>query len=207
VPRFPQIEGFVLAGGKSSRMGRDKALLEVAGKPLVKRAAELLEPLTASVTLIGEPQRYSHLGLPVLADRWPGEGPLGGIVTALEALRSPWCLILACDMPFLTPEWLAWLCERANALGNTGSADAVVPESARGLEPMCAAYSITCAVALAAAFERGVRKVTGAIAGLELERIPETEWHKFSPDRSLFRNLNTREDYRAARTQLDPRDS
>jgi molybdopterin-guanine dinucleotide biosynthesis protein A len=207
VPRFPQIEGFVLAGGKSSRMGRDKALLEVAGKPLVKRAAELLEPLTASVTLIGEPQRYSHLGFPVLADRWPGEGPLGGIVTALEASRSPWCLILACDMPFLTPEWLAWLCERTVALGNTGSADAVVPESARGLEPMCAAYRTTCAVPLAAAFESGVRKVTGAIAGLELERIPETEWHKFSPDRSLFRNLNTREDYRAARNQLDPRNS
>jgi molybdopterin-guanine dinucleotide biosynthesis protein A len=205
VPRFPQIEGFVLAGGKSSRMGRDKGLLEIAGKPLLTRAAELLEPLAASVTLIGEPQRYSHLGLPALADRWPGEGPLGGIVTALEASRSPWCLILACDMPFLTPEWLTWLCERAVALGN-GSADAVVPESARDLEPLCAAYKTECAATLRAALTRGVRKVTDAIAGLKLERIPETQWHKFSPDRSLFRNLNSWEDYVAARDQMDGRD-
>jgi molybdenum cofactor guanylyltransferase len=207
VPRFPQIEGFVLAGGKSSRMGRDKALLEIAGKPLLKRAAELLEPLTASVTLIGKPQRYSHLGLPVLADRWPGEGPLGGIVTALETSRALWCLILACDMPFLTPEWLTWLVERAVALEGMDAADAVVPESARGLEPLCAAYRITCAVPLAAAFARGGRKVTDAIAELELEKIPETEWHKISPDRSLFRNLNTWEDYVAARDQMDTRDS
>jgi molybdopterin-guanine dinucleotide biosynthesis protein A len=108
-------------------------------------------------------------------------------------------------MPFLTPEWLTWLCERAVALGN-GSADAVVPESARDLEPLCAAYKTECAATLRAALTRGVRKVTDAIAGLKLERIPETQWHKFSPDRSLFRNLNSWEDYVAARDQMDGRD-
>ncbi|HXN63828.1 MAG TPA: molybdenum cofactor guanylyltransferase [Candidatus Acidoferrales bacterium] len=204
MPPFPNLEGFVLVGGKSSRMGRDKALLEVAGRPLVARMADLLAPIVSRVTLVGNPQHYAQFGLPVAADSWPGEGPLGGMVTALDAARAPWCVIVACDLPFLTADWLRFLCERATGLGEESDVDAIVPESTRGLEPLCAVYRKACAKPLRAAFERGIRKVTDALAELKLERIAETEWRAFSPDGSLFRNINTPEDYDAIRSRSSP---
>ncbi len=202
--RFPHVEGFVLVGGKSSRMGRDKALLEIAGRPLAARMADLLAPIVARVTLVGNPQHYAQFGLPVVADGWPGEGPLGGMVTALDAARAPWCVIVACDLPFLTADWLRFLCERATGLGEESDVDAIVPESTRGLEPLCAVYRKACGKTLREAFERGTRKVTDALAELQLERIAEMEWRAFSPDGLLFRNVNMPEDYDAIRRRSSP---
>ena len=116
---------------------------------------------------------------------------LGWLVTALNAARAPWCVIVACDMPFLTADWLRFLCERATGLGEESDVDAIVPESTRGLEPLCAVYRKACGKTLRGAFERGIRKVTDAPAELQLERIAETEWRAFSPDGSLFRNIST----------------
>ena len=204
MPPFPNVEGFVLVGGKSSRMGRDKALLEIVGRPLAARMADLLAPIVSRVTLVGNPLRYVQFGLPVVADGWPGEGPLGGMVTALDAARGSWCLIVACDLPFLTADWLRFLCERAMSLREENDVDAIVPESTRGLEPLCAVYRKAGAKPLRAAFERGVRKVTDALAELKLQRITETEWRAFSPDGSLFRNINTPEDYDAICRRSSP---
>src|SRR5271165_5171522 len=103
-----RVAAFILAGGASSRMGRDKGLLELAGVPLVLRTAQLLEPLVAEVTVVGAGERYSALGLTTIDDQNGGEGeragPLAGIVTALRATRAPWNLILACDLPYLSAE-------------------------------------------------------------------------------------------------------
>src|SRR5579864_5425717 len=130
---FPNVEAFLLVGGKSSRMGRDKALLEINGAPLVQRAADLLAPLVSKITLVtsatvpAEPtdtNRYSNFGLPTLTDRWPNAGPLGGIATALAAAQSPWCLILACDMPFITNEWLTYLLDQPTQSQST--ADVII---------------------------------------------------------------------------------
>jgi molybdopterin-guanine dinucleotide biosynthesis protein A len=197
--RFPQIEAFILAGGKSSRMGRDKAFLELAGKPILQRTADLVAPLVNSVALVADPDRYARFGLPICPDRWPDAGPLGGIATALAASCATWCLILACDLPYLTQEWLAYL------LGKVGAslAEAIVPESARGLEPLCASYRSTCAPTFAAVLDRGVRKVTDAFAEVKVERVPENDWKQFSPDGLLFHNMNTLQDYLEAKKRLD----
>ncbi len=89
---FPNVEAFLLVGGKSSRMGRDKAFLELNGAPLIQRTANLLAPLVAKITLVTSAtapadskntNRYSTFGLPTVIDRWPNAGPLGGIATAL----------------------------------------------------------------------------------------------------------------------------
>jgi len=113
VKRLHQVAAFILAGGVSSRMGREKGLLEFGGETLIVRTARLLESLDTEVTVVGPAERYEILGLRAIADQNIGgrEGnhavrtPLVGIATALYATESPWNLILACDLPYLTAEW------------------------------------------------------------------------------------------------------
>ena len=106
------INGFVLAGGKSRRMGQDKALMRFEGKPLVLRAAEVLRPFVVKVTLLAPADRYGNLGLPVVADQWPGQGPLAAVCTGLLASTAEWNIFLACDLPLVSPQFIQLLVER-----------------------------------------------------------------------------------------------
>lgn len=191
-----KIAGYILAGGMSSRLGRDKALVELAGRPLLLHMQALLLTVVSQVTVVA-PLRYSALGVNMIPDEWPGYGPLGGIATALrhtglELPECEWNLILGCDMPFLTKDWLEYL---ANRTRNT-AADVVVPQTTRGLEPLCAAYHTRCAAALAVALDRGVRKITDGLKGLAVEYVDEPAWKQFDSRGTLFKNINTPEDYR-----------
>jgi molybdopterin-guanine dinucleotide biosynthesis protein A len=192
------IAAFVLAGGASRRMGRDKALLELDGVPMVVRMSRLVKPYVASVTVVGPPERYASLGLCVMADRRQGAGPLGGIVTALGASSSHWNLVLGCDLPYLTTEWLVWLMARTVE----SPAQAIVPESRRGLEPLAAMYSKDCALAFSIALERGVRRVSEALKGIFFERITASQWHENASMDLLFQNMNTPEDFAEARRRI-----
>jgi molybdopterin-guanine dinucleotide biosynthesis protein A len=173
--RFNDVGGFVLAGGASSRMGRDKALMELGGLPLIVRAAKLLEPLVGPPIVIAPAGRYQELGLPIVPDDHAGFGPLGGIATALRLAASPWNLVVGCDLPFLTAEWLGYLIERAKA----SAADAVLPENERGLEPLCAMYHRRGEASIRAALQRGVRKVTDGLADLTVLTLAPLEWKGF----------------------------
>ncbi|MBI1738362.1 MAG: molybdenum cofactor guanylyltransferase [Acidobacteria bacterium] len=197
--KFDQVQSFILSGGSSSRMGADKALLELAGQPLLLRAARLLDPLVASVTVIGDPARCAPLGLAVVPDDVPGLGPLGGIATALRISRMPWNLVVACDLPYLTAAWLEFLISRALA----SRADVLLPESERGPEPLCAMYHARCAPVISAALEHGVRKVTDGLAGLMIETLPHEEWKAFDSDGCLFKNMNSPADFAEARARLE----
>ncbi|MGB9404562.1 MAG: molybdenum cofactor guanylyltransferase [Candidatus Acidiferrales bacterium] len=189
------VGGYILAGGQSQRMGRDKALLELSGKTLLARAASLLEPLTGTPTVIGPPELYSSSSLRVIADLTPRIGPLGGILTALGDSQSPWNLILGCDLPFLTAEWLAYLIDRAL----DSDADAVIPQSLAGAEPLCAMYHKRSEPEISSAVSRGVRKVTDGLAALTIEPVPPSEWKQFDAGGRLFQNMNSPEDFEAAR--------
>ena len=180
-------------------MGRDKALLEFGGMPLLVRTARLLEPRVAAVAVIGPAERYAALGLRVVPDDRPGLGPLGGLATALRVSRSEWNLVVGCDLPYLTGMWLDWLIARAL----DSPADAVVPESERGLEPLCAMYRGSCAAVLADALARGVRKLTDAVAALAMEKITAAQWKALDSSGALFRNMNTCADYEEARARLE----
>jgi molybdopterin-guanine dinucleotide biosynthesis protein A len=196
--------GFILAGGQSSRMGVDKGLLEIAGAPIIVRAAQLVESVVgAAAVVVGTPEKYQGLGLRAIADDWPGCGPLGGIATALRASEADWNLIVACDLPYLTREWLEYLLQRAR----DSEAEAVVPmnltpENKRGAEPLCAAYHKGCEPALRRALERGVRKVTDGLAELRVEVIEPMEWKGFDSGGHLFKNVNTPADYEQAKRNL-----
>ena len=193
-----------MAGGGSTRFGRDKALAEIDGKPMVLRMCELLATVTGGVNVVATPDKYNNLGVSALTDRWPGEGPLGGIITALlnTAKNNPqheWNLILSCDIPFLSVEWLGYLAERATK----SSAQAVYPQSAHGPEPLCACYRTDAGPALQQAFERGVRKVTEALKHVRTEVLDEADWKRFDSAGRLFWNMNTPADYEEARRILE----
>lgn len=179
-------------------MGRDKALLELDGVPLILRAARLVESVAGPPTVVGNPEAYRSLGVRAIGDDWPGAGPLGGIATALRSSSAPWGLVVACDLPYLTQPWLAHLVERAL----TSEADAVLPMNVRGAEPLCAVYHKRCEPAIRAALERGTRKVTEGLEGLRVEPIEPSEWKAFDSGGLLFKNMNSPEDYEQARARL-----
>jgi len=166
-------------------MGRDKALLPFKGRTLVECVAAEVHAVTGTVTLVGDVSRYSNLSYPVIEDIFPGRGPLSGIHAALSASRAEWNLIVACDMPEVTSDFLRKIVERAEG----GGADAVLPAGPSGLpEPLCAAYRRRSLEAIAHALERGIRKVTDGLAGLAVDI-----WHV--PESHYFHNLNIPQDW------------
>src|ERR1700741_1983815 len=100
--RANRVGGFILAGGESSRMGRDKALLELSGEALIVRTARLVGSASERGTQVGDSVRLEGFELDVIEDEFPGAGPLGGIATALRSSEVEWNLIVACDLPYLT---------------------------------------------------------------------------------------------------------
>ena len=195
--------GYVLAGGGSTRFGQDKALVEFEGNPMLLRMRELVAEVFGSAIVIAAAGKYDEFGVESVADQWPGEGPLGGIITALErsAQREPfveWNMIVGCDMPFLTREWLSYMAEHANR----NSAEVVVPQSASGLEPLCACWRTSAEPKLRKAFDEGVRKVTEGMKRLDMEVLDAPAWKRFESDGRLFWNMNTREDYAEAQRVL-----
>jgi molybdopterin-guanine dinucleotide biosynthesis protein A len=162
-------------------MGSDKALAEIDGQPMAIRVAEAVAKVCGPVSLVGDPARYGGLGLPVVADHFPGFGPLAGIEAALSATEAEWNLIVACDMPALDDLTL----EQLFAVGG----DCALPEYENGqLEPLCAVYNRRCHAAVLNALESGVRRVTDALRGtapplaLRYVRVHHSE---------PFANLNT----------------
>lgn len=193
--------GYVLAGGLSSRMGRTKALLEISGAPLVVRAARLVASVCPSVAIVGSPEEYGQFGFPAIPDDQPRLGPLGGIVTALGRSAADWNLVIACDLPYLTTEWLRFLLNRAR----TSRARVVLPVSAAGPEPLCAVYHRESAAEVRRQLQSGVLKVTRALEAAGVEQILPDEILPFDPRGLLFQNLNTLEEYERARADLEKR--
>jgi molybdenum cofactor guanylyltransferase len=201
-PGQAQVDGFVLAGGGSTRFGRDKALVRIGDRALIARLCSVMRGVTPSVMIVGSREKYAAFGADCVADRWPGEGPLGGIITALLATSETdgeWNIVIGCDMPFLTREWLTYIVQRALA----SEAEVVVPRSTHGLEPLCACWRTIAAAKLQRAFEGGVRKVTEAMKHLSMEVLDETHWKRFDSADRLFWNMNTPGDYEEAKRILE----
>jgi molybdopterin-guanine dinucleotide biosynthesis protein A len=176
--------GFVLTGGRSSRMGRDKALLPVDGSSLLERTAQLVRAAAGSVTLVGthsdEPGRYAHLGIPLVADLVEDCGPIGGVLTALSVTQADWNLVVACDMPGLTADFLRRLLAAAPEFGSA----CLVPESASGLHPLCAVYHRSTCSAVESAINHKCFKMHDLLKILGAASWPVA-------DASLVRNVNT----------------
>jgi len=167
---------------------------------MLARMIDLMRGVTEEVKVVAAPGKYAEFGVTIVEDRWPGEGPLGGIVTALLHSQDDqpdcvWNLILSCDMPFLTPDWMTFLAKRAAE----SAAQVVLPHSLQGPEPLCAAWRTDARAAIQDQFEKGVRKVTAAIGKLQSEVLDERDWKRFDSAGRLFWNMNTAADYEEAR--------
>lgn len=174
--------------------------------------ARMLDLLAAAslldVAVVGSAQKYGGFGAACIEDCWPGEGPLGGILTALLHTRETkpdcqWNLILSCDLPFVTKEWIVHLARYAEK----SEADVVLPHSASGPEPLCACYRTEAAEPLVHVFENDVRKITQALQQVAIEVLDEHEWKRFDYEGRLFWNMNTSADYEEARriVEAEPR--
>ncbi len=180
--------GVVLAGGMSSRMGQDKALIEVDGLTLLEHAVQRLRPHVREVLVIGDPVKYGHLHPHVVPDDRPGMGPLGGIVTALRKARYVRVLVTACDMPAISDRLLI-----AIKRGLLEGADAAVPVHGEQWEPLCAAYHRHALEPLALCVERGMLKMRSALGTVRVEQLPVQPGSNGWPE-DLFRNMNTPDD-------------
>jgi molybdenum cofactor guanylyltransferase len=156
--------GFVLVGGRSSRMGRDKALLPWNAEPLAEQVAKTVEQAAGNVALIGAPERYRALQRECLPDLHPGLGPLAGIEAALASGRGDWNLIVACDMPDLDAGWLSELLDTAE----TGNLACLAARDGAGMvHPLCAVYRNDCLAAVQGAIDRNRLRAQDLLKDLE----------------------------------------
>ena len=194
--------GLVLAGGRSSRMGQDKALLPFDGRPLVQRVALSVARACRPVWIVGggaaaagEGHPYRNLGFPLIRDRLKGRGPVAGLHAGLLASESLWNFVCACDLPFISPRVIEVL--KRYAVGTTY--EAVVACSSGGRwEPLAACYS---RLALKAAEERLGRSdasLSDVLRAVRVRTVHRQELERVDPDGRAFFNLNTSADYQQA---------
>lgn len=176
--------GVVLTGGRSSRMGRDKALIQFEGRTLLQRALDLLAPHTDDLLVIGDTAAHTDALASTIGDEHRGMGPLGGLVTALKHARHELVVVVACDMPGLTETFI----ERIQ-LEMTHQADAIVPEHEGLIEPLAACYHRHCLAPFERCIAEGTLKLSDALERVRTLHIPihpgTGEWPA-----GLFRNIN-----------------
>jgi molybdopterin-guanine dinucleotide biosynthesis protein A len=172
--------GFVLAGGGSTRMGRDKALLPYRGTTLLEYIASILREAAGTATIIGDPDRYREVGYPVCPDQVPQCGPIGGIYTALRVTASDWNLVVACDMPLLSGPVLRRLIEHSFQ----SPSNCIVGAGPGGEpQPLCAIYHRRCLPVL----EQAIREKRFRMR----ELLTELNAEPVALDPSALANVNT----------------
>ena len=204
-PPHPPL-GVILAGGASRRFGSPKALARVGGRRIIDRVLDALGAAVPEVVIsANDPALFADLALPMRPDEIPGQGALGGLHTALRWARErgrSGALVTASDMPWLTADLLRMIAERAAS----SAADAVVPESGgrRGVEPLCAWYSVRCLPHIEQMLGEGERRVHRLFDRVRLEVVPLAEVRRAGDPRILFQNVNTPEDLRDPEERTPP---
>ena len=196
--RFSALTGFVLAGGESLRMGRPKWQLVLSGETMLARQLRLLGSVCRSVGVLGEPQDFPGLPVPVFPDELPGRGPLGGIYTGFLRMRTDYGFFLSCDLPFMEAKFLEFLARRAL----DACADVTVARSHDGnLEPLCAVYGRRAIRAVRASLQAGENMTRAFYPRVRCEVIPWREIARAGFRPRIFANMNTPHDYDAARVR------
>jgi len=199
--------GFLLAGGKSSRMGMntDKAFLDFGGQTLLDRALTVMGAVCGKVTIVGDPGKFAQYGSSkydaakygsVVADIFPGCGPLAGIHAALVHSPAELNLMLAVDMPFVSRELLAFLFAAAEREDN--HAILTVPRTSKGFQPLCAVYRRDFAIVAEQALREGKYKIDAAFSSVSVRAIEEGELAAAGFSERSFFNVNTPQDRLAA---------
>jgi len=182
----------ILAGGKSQRMGQDKAIVPFQGETLLHRVLDRLAGLAAEVIVIAPgAQEYLSIGIKITPDQLPGRGPLGGLYTALFSASQPAVAVVACDMPFVNADLLAYQRDILFSM----NMDVVVPSSEGGLEPLHAIYRReTCLPVVREALDAGEQRLISWFPHIKVRILTSEETNTFDPRGLLFMNVNTPEE-------------
>jgi molybdopterin-guanine dinucleotide biosynthesis protein A len=188
-PRLKKVTGVILAGGRSTRYGSNKAFAEVQGFPLVERVITVMGSVFERLVIsTNSPQEYAHLGLPMAEDLIKGLGPLGGIYTGLNVIPDDAGFFVACDMPFLNASLLRLMVDAWD------DCDAVVPRLGRMFEPLHALYAKTCIDALKEGIDSRQRQIVEIFPRIRIRYVDEEVIRALDPDLKCFVNVNRPDD-------------
>lgn len=196
------VTAFVLVGGKSSRMGRDKAYLELGGRTMLSRAIHVAAAVAGTVKIVGSFDRFRMFGL-VVEDQYHERGPLGGIHAALKSSSTPLNLMLAVDLPFIDERFLTHLL----SVAQRSTAIVTVPRSEGGWQPLCAVYRLEFGEIAEKALLEGKNRIDRLFGQVEVRAIEEQELVAWGCRENIFRNLNTPEDWKVAEKELKDLDA
>ena len=184
----------IIAGGRAQRLGGiDKSNLLIGGRRIIDRQLSVLGHVAEHILIVSnDHHRFRSSGLQVCGDLIPGAGPLSGLYTALVRSPTDGTIVVACDLPFLTVSFLRHLAALARG------ADAAIPRTAKGTEPLCAVYDRACVEAIRARLERGERRVSALGDAIRVRDVGPSEVAPFDPAGTLFFNVNTPDDYTRA---------
>ena len=186
------VSAAIMAGGKSKRMGQDKAWIELDGEPLIKRVADVLALVADEVIVVANDPKYESLGLRVVRDRYPTGGALGGIATGVGAAANDTVLVAACDMPFLSADVWHLL------LGHAGEADVIIPRIGGEYETLHALYTKACVPQMARAIAENRLRVISFFDQVRVLVVEEPELRAVDPTLRAFTNVNTPEELASA---------
>jgi len=187
--RIDDVGGVILAGGRSSRMGTNKALLLMNGQRLIDRVAGVMRGIFQDVAIVGcEPGTYAELNLPCVRDLLPGKASLGGIYTGLSVSRFSRSFFAACDMPFLSEALIRYLAQLEP------SADVVIPRTREGLQPLHAVYSSGCIPFIQKLLSGSRLKIIDFFHQVDVREVGEEEMRRHGWRCTSFLNINTPED-------------
>jgi molybdenum cofactor guanylyltransferase len=182
----PNVTAFVLAGGKSTRMGSDKAFVNYRGIPLLAHALDVARAACADVRIVGNRAKFARYGT-VVEDLFPDRGPLAGIHAALLASQTDLNLMLAVDMPMVSSEFVKYLL----GVAQVDEATVVVPRVAGRRQPLCAIYRPEFASIAEAALQAGRNKIDPLFSEVRIRTVEEEEVNQAGFHRDIFCNVNT----------------
>ncbi|MGD1996240.1 MAG: molybdenum cofactor guanylyltransferase [Anaerolineae bacterium] len=196
------VVGAVLAGGASRRMGRDKAFLELGGRPLIQMVVDSMAEVCAEVLVVADdPQPYARFGVSVARDRFRGVGVLGGLHAGLDAAAHDLVLAVGCDMPFLNPELLRAF------VGWVEGFDVAVLRRGEEVEPLHGAYRRTCLPAMEAVIRAGRRRIISFFPQVRVRYVTPEDVAPLDPTLRSFRNVNTPDEWEAVQKEWRARPS
>ena len=181
-----QLTGIILAGGKSKRMGTDKAFIKLNGKTLLKHSIELIKPFCNSLLISSNNPDHEKFGYKIIPDKFPNCGPIGGIYSCLKKSEPDWSFVISVDSAFVEPEFIKFLISEINEF------EAVVPIHTKGKEPLIALYHKNCLVEIEKMIQSGDFKMHNLLNVIETKFVDAQNWVDKYPQ--LFRNLNRPED-------------
>lgn len=190
------ITGIILAGGKNTRMGTNKAFLEIDGVRLIDKTINIYRQLFDDIIIVtNDPLSYIEFtDATIVTDIYKGKGPLGGIYTGLFYSKNDYAFVSACDMPYLNEDFISYLTNQA------GKHDVIVPELVEGYQPLHAIYSRNCLPSIKRLLMLDKLKITGFYRDMRVMAVGEEQFHPFNKDGRLFQNLNTPEDVTKAQS-------